>query len=149
MTSKEVKNEERVPFYVLVMSLTSSAIDVWLASELRAACMWGNWETNCLISPTVLALWRSWKTGISLQWHSPQHFVPWIRRRKTVLQLLFNLQPCLSRFIMYNDWQRERVSLECNALNLDGGVKQLQVLKQEHFIDIFNTVARKGSLQSA
>ena len=45
--------------YVLVRSLMSSAMEVWLARELRAACMCGSWDTNCFISPTVLALWRS------------------------------------------------------------------------------------------
>lgn len=45
--------------YILVISLISSAMEVWLASELRAACMWGSWDTNCFISTTVLALWRS------------------------------------------------------------------------------------------
>lgn len=47
--------------YSLVTSLINSAIEVWLASEPLAACMWGSWETNCLISPTVLALCLSWK----------------------------------------------------------------------------------------
>lgn len=41
--------------YSLVMSLMSSAMEVWFARELRAACMCGNCETNCLISPTVFA----------------------------------------------------------------------------------------------
>lgn len=51
------------PLYTLVMSLMSSAMDVWLAKELRAACMWGSWDTNCFISPTVFALCRSWNVG--------------------------------------------------------------------------------------
>lgn len=41
--------------YSLVMSLMSSAMEVWFARELLAACMCGNCETNCLISPTVFA----------------------------------------------------------------------------------------------
>lgn len=44
------------PRHSLVMSLINSAIEVWFASEPLAACMWGSWDTNCLISPTVLAL---------------------------------------------------------------------------------------------
>lgn len=41
--------------YSLVMSLMSSAMEVWFARELLAACMCGNCDTNCLISPTVFA----------------------------------------------------------------------------------------------
>ena len=36
---KQFKREKKQIIYALVMSLISSAIDVWLASELRAACM--------------------------------------------------------------------------------------------------------------
>lgn len=42
--------------YLLVIFLINFAIEVWFVREFFVVCMWGSWETNCLIFLIVLAL---------------------------------------------------------------------------------------------